>query len=211
MSYLLLNNDWDAVLGDIFKSEYFISLGKDIALKRKLGTIYPERDSVFRCFAETPYHKINVVLIGQDPYHDGSACGLSFSNEGGGKISPSLRNILRESGRTNPDLSSWAKQGVLLLNTALTVEKGKPCSHLEMWKEFTNFVIRRILEKDNVIWLLLGNNAKNIMPIQQTDNQVIVGHPSPLNRSVPFLGTGCFNRVNEKLILIGKQKIEWEK
>ena len=172
----------------------------------------------FRAFRETPFNELKVILIGQDIYHTPNTFdGLAFSNANSKTISPSLRNILMEVRRDwyggkevvlSKDLTEWAKQGVFLINVGLSVEKGKPGSHIDKWKPFMLEVIKKINEnKKNMIYLLWGKFAQNYRQIIDSENNHILeaGHPSPLNRSNPFKGCGHFSKVNEIL----ENNIEW--
>lgn len=192
-------------------------------------TTYPAIENVFRAFSELPVANLKVVILGQDPYHDGSATGLAFDNSLNDKISPSLKNILTqlEEYRKENDYERGAnrethlehlpKQGVLLLNTALTVEKGKPNSHKEQWQEFTENIIVDINGyKDDIVWILWGNNAKTYKKFITNDtHKVIEGtHPSPLahrnkNTQHPFFKINYFDETNKILEAKGKNKILW--
>lgn len=146
---------------------------------------YPNADIMYRAFKLTPYNKVKVVILGQDPYHNPeSATGLCFQVKEGNKLNPSLRNIMKKLGtEEQPDFDSWAKQGVLLLNTALTVEKGKAGSHTKLWEEFTEEVIKTLNKKDNVIWIMWGAKAFafKLLIDNPTHKFVISSHPSPFS------------------------------
>lgn len=184
------------------------------------GESYPSKENVFRAFT-LPLEEVKVVILGQDPYHDGSATGLAFDNKIGSKISPSLRNILSEvyddmgctvQFNSNSWLEHWHAQGVLLLNTALTVEPGKPGSHVEHWRNFTLDVIEQLSTKSDLIWILWGTHAQSFKPFINRDHFVIEsGHPSPLARGakVPFKGSKPFSRANQILTELGKTPIVW--
>lgn len=183
---------------------------------------YPDNKVVFRALNECPPDKLKVVILGQDPYHDGSATGLAFDNKADQKrLSPSLKTILQElsSDEGVPNATrgenSWLDylpvQGVLLLNTALTVEKGKAGSHTEQWKPFTTQLLTDIQKLDNIVWILWGNHAKSFKPLITNTTHYIIegGHPSPLNRSVPFAGGKYFSRCNEFLKSTNQSPIKW--
>lgn len=172
------------------------------------GEYYPSREQVFRIIDELPLDKIKVVILGQDCYHsEGQANGLAFSVNKGVKIPPSLRNIFKEIKRTFPntihnsgDLTPWVKQGVFLLNCALTVAPGKPGSHTKIWKDYTDNLIKEISDKTKgVFFLFWGEFAKSKENlIDNTKHKVLIaGHPSPLNTSKPFVGCGHFEEVNK--------------
>lgn len=181
-------------------------------IREKSHTIYPPIHQVFRAFYETPLKNIKVVVLGMDPYHNGSAIGLCFSVLPGNKINPSLKNIYKElenSGYTvnkNGDLTHWAKQGCLMLNTALTVEKGIPDSHTTIWSDFTKKLITYISENtENVAWLLMGAKALNFQKYISAERNhafFITSHPSPFSahkgfqRYPAFLGSNVFKKVN---------------
>jgi uracil-DNA glycosylase len=184
----------------------------DLDTERGMNTIYPPINQVFRAFYMTPLDKVKVVLLAQDPYHNGSAVGLCFSVKPGNEINPSLKNIYRElrnegfTPKENGDLTNWAKQGVLLLNTALTVEKGHSESHLCFWAEFTNELIKYIGKKlgNKVQWLLFGKPAFAVVTknLGRTDNMLITTHPSPLGATrdasfgPAFIGSGVFSQID---------------
>lgn len=188
--------------------------------------IFPEKASnIFRAFKETPLDKLKVVIVGQDPYHDGSATGLCFDNVSGKKISPSLRNILQELGddigeykwsnAPVPEGTSYLEhlppQGVLLVNAALTVEIGSANSQYALWQEFTKEIFSAINAKDGIIWVLWGNFAQRFEPlITNPTHKIIKGvHPSPLSASRGFFGSKPFSKINEYLKKRGKTKIVW--
>jgi uracil-DNA glycosylase len=185
---------------------------------RNTKIIYPSIHKVFKAFYLTPFDKMKVILISQDPYHngtnefDGSACGLCFSVANGNSINPSLKNINKElvnsgySAKEDGNLTEWAKQGVLLLNMALTVEKGDPESHSLIWYNFSKMLIQYITKNNNVKWLLFGSHAhtciKDCDNIKE-ENVFRTTHPSPLGASkasktaVAFLGSKVFSKIKE--------------
>lgn len=229
-------NGWKTFLDEEFKSPNTFKIAKsirdDIArFKDDQINIYPPIDLIFNAFIKTPLEKIKVVIVGMDPYiHDGQAMGLSFSVPDGVKIPPSLLNIYKELERDYPtfkrpesgDLTKWAEQGVFLLNAVLTVREGKSDSHSGFgWEEFTQRALSHLYkESDGVVWLVWGNNAKKVCdkvinnnPATNTlpKNHLVLyaGHPSPLNRSNPFIGCGHFSKANEWLIRHNKEPIKW--
>jgi uracil-DNA glycosylase len=170
------------------------------------GEYYPPRNQVFRIIEELPTNKIKVVILGQDCYHsEGQANGLAFSVNKGVKIPPSLRNIFKEIKRTFPnvvnnsgDLSPWVKQGVFLLNCALTVAPGKPGSHAKYWKDYTDDIIKEISDSTNGVYFLLwGEFAKSKAHLIDSSKHKVLtaGHPSPLNTSQPFSGCNHFSEI----------------
>lgn len=185
-------------------------------------SIYPVKKLVMRAFAECRYDNLKVVILGQDPYHDGSATGLAFDNEFDKKVSPSLKNILKEietdtgyddhtEFKQTSRLSHLPGQGVLLLNTALTVSPGKPGSHSKNWDEFTKTLVQDLNKKDNIIWMLWGNHAKKYKEFitNETHHILTAGHPSPLNTTNPFKGCKHFSKANDILKSLNKTEIVW--
>lgn len=214
--------DWYEQLKDILYSDYFKDLKKFLKEEKKHKDFLPKNISLcFRAFRETPFNDLKVVILGQDIYHDGSFDGFAFSNGfNKNKISPSLKNILKEVKREYPeseeqskDLSRWAKKGVFLINVGLTVIRGKPNSHIDKWKEFTKFVINKINQnKEGVIFLLWGNFASKYSDLVNYDKHYVMksGHPSPLNTKKPFVGSDCFKQANYYLLEQGKDAIDWK-
>jgi len=220
--------EWYNVLLPIINTEYFSDLGKKLNRNGFSSvTIYPEANDVFKAFRLTPINKIKVVLLGMDPYPNPQATGLAFSNRDLMHISPSLRNILKEVENDcynglkvdqDPNLERWAKQGVLLLNTALTVEKGKPGSHARLWEPFTKFVLTVISKEiPAVVYLLWGNHAKSYKQYIQKESNFILEsvHPSPLSANNGFFGCKHFSKTNKILKEVGialevdNYEIEW--
>jgi len=207
------------------------SLDKRAEELRRTGTpVYPPRDSVFRAFELTPPERVKVVIIGQDPYHGaGQANGLAFSVSPGVTPPPSLANIFKElaadlgvSTPSSGDLTSWAEQGVLLLNTVLTVEQGRPNSHKDWgWQQFTSAILRACGELPQpVVFVLWGGQARNVfrdsgVKTGPTKRIVVSSHPSPLGAAkgsagIPaFLGSRPFSTVNHLLEMMGTEPISW--
>lgn len=215
---------WKEILKDEFNKEYFLQIVTWLKTEKISGkTIYPPGSLIFNAFDQTPFDKVKVVLIGQDPYHGpGQAMGLSFSVPKGVKIPPSLQNIFKEIqsdlGIQMPlnygDLTTWAKQGVLLLNAALTVRANEPMSHAKIgWMDFTDAVIKKISDhKSNVIFLLWGRFAqeKQVL-IDETKHFVLkAAHPSPFSVEKGFYGCRHFSKVNELLTKNGIDPIDWK-
>ena len=222
----LFGVEWQEALSEYISGKDFYQLACKISQLRLTKEIYPSRENVFRCFRETPYNKVKTVLLAMDPYHDGSADGLAFSNSMSKTISPSLRNILKEiddeypenkelitHGKLDPqDLSRLAKQGVLLLNSALTVEKGKAGSHLELWREFTKKVIASLQLKNDVIWLFLGKDAGKFSKFIVNPSHIVISaaHPAvSCYGGTGFFGSGVFKQVNKELSALNKSEIIW--
>jgi uracil-DNA glycosylase len=214
---------WKQALQEEFGQPYFSKLAETLKQELAAGqTLYPPGPLIFNAFAQTPFHKVRVVILGQDPYHNpGQANGLSFSVPSGIPPPPSLRNIYEEINRsldiTMPrglgDLSSWAQQGVLLLNAILTVRANSPSSHSTIgWANFTDAVIRKLSsEKKGIIFLLWGRFAgEKTKLIDSSKHHILTApHPSPLSAYRGFIGCGHFVRVNELLQADGQEAIDW--
>tara|TARA_B100001769_G_scaffold152043_1_gene119208 strand:- start:2266 stop:2931 length:666 start_codon:yes stop_codon:yes gene_type:complete len=218
----ILSQDWEKVLSNQFKLDYYKKLEKKVLDDYNSLKCYPDLNNIFKAFNLCKFNDLKVVIIGQDPYHGyNEANGLAFSVNEGINIPPSLKNILKEVksdiGKTsinNGDLSIWATQGVFLLNSILTVVENKPLSHKGIgWEDFTNEVIKIISKNaSNIVFLLWGNNAKNkIKFIDEQKNCVLMsGHPSPLsaNRGYWF-NNKHFSQTNNYLISKNKTPIIW--
>jgi uracil-DNA glycosylase len=216
-----IEESWRSVLKEEFSKEYFKNIVNFIKLDYTNNIkVYPEGKNIFNAFNLTPFDKIKVVIIGQDPYHgDGQAHGLSFSVPKGKKIPPSLINIYKEIQNdigevkhSTGNLEGWAKQGVFLLNSILTVRAGQPASHSKIgWEIFTNAVIKTISDKkERVVFLLWGNYAKSKKEIINSSKHLILeaAHPSPLARGA-FFGCKHFSKTNDFLISIEYSPIIW--
>lgn len=217
-----IGNDWDNILKGEFDKEYYLKLREFLKREYKTQQIFPNMYDIFNALKYTSYSDTKVVILGQDPYHDdGQAHGLSFSVQPGIKTPPSLVNIYKEIedeyGYKIPNngvLIPWAKQGVLLLNTVLTVRAHQPNSHKGMgWEIFTDTVISHLSEReDPVIFMLWGSNARSKKSIiDKSKNYILESpHPSPLSAYRGFFGSGQFKRANDILESIGKEKINWK-
>ncbi len=205
------------------EKDYFQELIHFVQRERMSGkVIFPPENIVFNAFEKISENNLNVVIFGQDPYHGaGQANGLAFSVNKGVKIPPSLRNIFKELhsdlGIPIPehgDLTDWAKQGVLLLNTILTVEEGKPGSHQNIgWERFTDAIIKKIsTERDGVVFILWGNYAKNKIKLIDSNKHLILqaAHPSPLSAYQGFFHCKHFSKTNSYLMKLGKKPIDWK-
>jgi uracil-DNA glycosylase len=227
---MLFGDEWYTALEKLLKTNYWKALGQKVAGERIMYNIYPEKgsDLLFKAFRTTPLSEVKVVILGQDPYHDGSYDGFAFSNrDDGQRISPSLRNILKEVESDvydgfqidqNPDLSRWAEQGVLLINTAHTVRKKNPGSHLEYWRRFTSEVIHLLLQQERpIVWILWGAKAKAAMEAEPWSRTASAGshhfiispHPSPFSAHTGFFGSKPFTKANKFLEENGKEQIKW--
>lgn len=216
----MIGNDWDKVLSSEYEKDYFIKIKNRVRNEYKNKTIFPPADRVFYALRETSYKDTRVVILGQDPYHGvGEANGLCFSVNEGIKMPPSLKNIYKELYddvgiiKKTTDLSSWAKSGVLLLNSVLTVEKDKPASHKWIgWEEFTDSIIKKLNEKDEpVVFILWGNFAKGKMKYITNPKHLVItsSHPSPFSVNYGFFGSKPFSRTNKFLKDNGLKEIEW--
>lgn len=218
----MIGNDWDNILKDEFKKDYFIKLINDVRREYQEKTIFPRKDQVFNAFRYTPYEKVKVVILGQDPYHGvGEAEGLSFSVPMDIRKPPSLVNIFKELeddlGIKPPNhgsLHSWAKEGVLLLNAVLTVVKDQAASHQGMgWEIFTDNVIKLINQKDTpVVFILWGRYARSKKKLITNPIHFVVesAHPSPLSAYNGFFGSKPFSKTNNYLTSKGISPIDWE-
>ena len=217
-----IEQSWKVALAPEFEKPYFAQLVRFLHQEKADGkVIYPPGSQIFRAFELTPLDQVKVVILGQDPYHNpGEAMGLSFSVPDGVRMPPSLRNIftevendlgIRMSGR--PNLENWARQGVLLLNSILTVEAGKAASHRGIgWQEFTDAVIRTLSERrQGIVFLLWGNFAKaKAALIDSSKHHVLqAAHPSPLAGGA-FFGCRHFSKTNQILVSEGKAPIDWQ-
>lgn len=216
-----LNGEWDNLLSPEFEKPYFRQLEQFVDTQYEQTICYPQKDKIFEAFRLCPFDKVKVVLLGQDPYHEpGQAMGLSFSVPMGMKFPPSLRNIFKEviddTHCTPPfggDLTYWAEQGVLLLNTTLTVERGKAGSHFSHgWETFTDTVIATVNQhKSHVVFLLWGNYAQKKQPLIDATRHLILTcpHPSPLSAYHGFFGSHHFSQANRYLTRHNISPIVW--
>jgi uracil-DNA glycosylase len=217
-------NDWQSFLAGEKDLPYFKELFSFVEHERTNGKrIYPNESQVFIALQQTQFEDVKVVILGQDPYHgEGQAHGLAFSVPDGVRIPPSLRNIYKELENdlkiTPPktgNLSPWAKQGVLLLNSILTVEESKPGSHANKgWEQFTDKLILELIDKSkNIVFLLWGSYAQKKMPVKDSNSHLFLhaAHPSPFSAYRGFLGCRHFSQANEYLIKVGRSPIDWGK
>lgn len=213
--------DWNPLLRDEFAKEYWRDLMSFVADERRRHTVYPADDEVFAALHATSHADTRVVILGQDPYHGPrQAHGLCFSVRDGVAVPPSLRNIFTElrddlgiEAAPTGDLTPWTRQGVLLLNTTLTVRAGQAGSHQgKGWEIFTDEVIRTVAAKsDRVVFVLWGAHArKKKVLLAGSEHAVVEGpHPSPLSAHTGFFGSKPFSRVNEALVAAGRGEIDW--
>lgn len=216
------NNSWDILLKDEFQKPYYLNLRKFLVQEYKTQTIYPHMNNIFNALKYTDYKDVKVVILGQDPYHQpNQAHGLSFSVLKGVKAPPSLQNMYKEIhteyGYPIPDhgeLTYWAQQGVLLMNTVLTVRESQPNSHKGMgWEIFTDNVISILNERpEPMVFLLWGANARAKKKIITNPNHLVLesAHPSPLSAYNGFFGNGHFKKANDFLKSKGLTAIDWQ-
>ena len=216
-----ITKEWDEILEQEFCSETYLKLREFLKEEYATKTIYPSMYDIFNSMKITAFEDIKVVLLGQDPYHNqGQAMGLSFSVPDGIDKPPSLVNMFKELKSElgieiskSGDLTGWAKQGVLLLNTVLTVRAHQANSHKgKGWEQFTDSIIRKISEqKSGVVFLLWGANARSKKALIDGEKHLILecAHPSPLSAYNGFFGCGHFKKANDYLEAMGKRPIEW--
>ncbi|GAA6616058.1 uracil-DNA glycosylase [Scytonema sp. NUACC26] len=217
-----LPTSWQTVLAEEFDKPYFQKLQDFLKEERQSYSIYPPEEDVFSAFELTPYEKVNVLLLGQDPYHDDNqAHGLCFSVRPGIKPPPSLVNIYKElkddvgfNIPNNGYLVTWAKQGILMLNAVLTVRAHTPNSHKNKgWETFTDAVITKVNQKtDPVVFVLWGGYAQKKLKLIDTNRHIVVqsAHPSPLSARNGFFGSKAFSAINSALRSFGKPKVNWQ-
>lgn len=217
-----INNGWQPILNEISQSESFKALSDYLSQEFATETIYPNRDSIWTAFELTDYSKVKVVILGQDPYHGpDQAHGLSFSVEKGVKIPPSLRNIYKElesdlgyPAVNHGNLSKWAEEGVLLLNTVLTVRAGQANSHKNIgWESFTDSVIESLNHSSHpIVFILWGKHAQAKKDLINLDKHLVIesSHPSPFSANRSFFGSRPFSRTNQLLIESGQRPIDWQ-
>lgn len=217
-----LGNDWDDILRDEFEKDYYLRLRAFLAKEYRTHAVYPDMHDIFNALRYTSFENTKAVIIGQDPYHGpGQAHGLCFSVQRGVEPPPSLKNIFRELtsdiGFVPPShgcLTHWAEQGVLLLNTVLTVREHQPNSHKGMgWEQFTDRVISELNNKKTpVVFLLWGANArrKADLIVNPIHVKLEAPHPSPLSAYSGFFGCRCFSKCNEVLARSHQKPIDWQ-
>lgn len=216
----MINKKWDIVLKEEFEKTYFKDLGIFVKNEYKTRTIYPEYKNIFNALRYTDYDQVKVVILGQDPYHgENEAHGLSFSVREGVKMPPSLLNIFKELysdlgiKRTKTDLTDWANEGVLLLNSIMTVVKDTPLSHKgKGWETFTDKIIEKLGEREEVmVFILWGSYARSKKELIKNKKHLILEsvHPSPLSANRGFFGSKPFSKANKFLEKNNISKINW--
>lgn len=216
----MINKKWDLILKDEMKKDYFRKLGTFVKHEYATKRCFPEYKNIFNALRYTDYDEVKVVILGQDPYHGiGEAHGLSFSVQEGCKRPPSLDNIFKELEsdlhihRENNDLTDWAKQGVLLLNSIMSVQMDRPLSHQNHgWEMFTDAIISKLNEREKpVIFVFWGSYARSKKVLITNPQHKIIEsvHPSPLSAYRGFFGSRPFSKINRYLKEIGEKEIQW--
>ena len=216
----MINKKWDIILKDEMKKDYFRKLGTFVKHEYATKRCFPEYKNIFNALRYTDYDEVKVVILGQDPYHGiGEAHGLSFSVQEGCKRPPSLDNIFKELEsdlhihRENNDLTDWAKQGVLLLNSIMSVQMDRPLSHQKHgWEMFTDAIISKLNEREKpVIFVFWGSYARSKKVLITNPQHKIIEsvHPSPLSAYRGFFGSRPFSKINRYLKEIGEKEIQW--
>lgn len=218
----IIHNSWQEKLADEFNQEYYLHLREFLKEEYQNQIIHPDMYHIYEALELTPYEEVKVVILGQDPYHGvNQAHGLSFSVQPGVKIPPSLVNIYKE---LEADLGippvqhgcliPWAQQGVLLLNTVLTVREGQAYSHRgQGWEQLTDAIIRKLNDRDEpIIFILWGKPAQSKSQMIDTSRHIILPapHPSPLSAHRGFFGSKPFSKTNDALVALGKEPIDWQ-
>ena len=220
---LHIGNDWDSILSNEFEKDYYLSLREFLKTEYFSRKIYPPMHDIFNALKYTTYKDARVVILGQDPYHgEGQAHGLCFSVKSGVPHPPSLKNIFKElndslgiTPPTSGELVGWARQGVLLLNTTLTVREGAPQSHKgKGWEILTDRIIELMNEKEMpVVFMLWGGNARAKKSLITNKKHLILecAHPSPLSAYAGFFGSNHFAKANQYLESVGEAPIDWSR
>lgn len=218
----LINNSWQDVLEEEFQKDSYQQLREFLKQEYQTQTVFPDMFHIYEALELTPYEEVKVVILGQDPYHGpNQAHGLAFSVQPGVKIPPSLMNIYKELESdlgippvSHGYLTAWAKQGVLLLNTVLTVRNGQAYSHRgKGWEQITDAVIKKLNEREKpVVFILWGKPAQAKEAMIDTSRHIILKapHPSPLSAHRGFFGSKPFSKANDALISLGEEPINWQ-
>ena len=216
-----IGNSWDDLLKDEFQKDYYLKLRQFLIGEYKNHTVYPDMHDIFNALVNTPYEDVKVVILGQDPYHEpGQAHGMCFSVKPGVKTPPSLVNIYKElkddlgiEPHSDGYLMKWAEQGVLLMNTCLTVREHQANSHRNKgWEILTDKIIELLNQREKpMVFILWGANAKSKIPLITGKQHLILtgAHPSPLSAYNGFFGGRYFSRANEFLVSTGQEPIDW--
>ena len=219
---IALNGGWDEALAPLFSDERYLKISEFLKKEYSTHVVYPDMYDLYNCFRFTPLENVKAIILGQDPYHEpGQAHGLCFSVKPGVPLPPSLKNIYKEIkddlGITEPncgDLTKWAREGVLLLNTTLTVREHEANSHANCgWAWFTDGVIKIVSEKcNNVVFILWGRNARSKETLIDRQKHLVLqsAHPSPFSANYGFFGSKPFSKTNDYLSAHGKEPIDWQ-
>ncbi|ABR50333.1 uracil-DNA glycosylase [Alkaliphilus metalliredigens QYMF] len=217
----VLHNDWAPIVEEEYEKTYYLKLKQFLMEEYRTKTVYPDEGDIFNALQLTPFGKVKAVILGQDPYHGpGQAHGLSFSVKPGVKTPPSLKNIFKELngdlGYDIPEhgyLNQWAQEGVLMLNTVLTVRRGEPNSHKGAgWEQFTDQIIKRLNERETaMVFILWGKNAQEKEALITNPQHHIIKspHPSPFSAHRGFFGSHPFSKTNDFLRGVGIEEINW--
>lgn len=217
-----IGNSWDDLLKDEFQKDYYLKLRQFLIGEYKNHTVYPDMHDIFNALVNTPYEDVKVVILGQDPYHEpGQAHGMCFSVKPGVKTPPSLVNIYKElkddlgiEPHSDGYLMKWAEQGVLLMNTCLTVREHQANSHRNKgWEILTDKIIELLNQREKpMVFILWGANAKSKIPLITGKQHLILtgAHPSPLSAYNGFFGGRYFSRANEFLVSTGQEPVDWD-
>ncbi|KRL56595.1 uracil-DNA glycosylase [Furfurilactobacillus rossiae] len=217
-----IHNDWWDILQPEFEQAYYQELHNFLKQEYRTQTIYPDMNHIFTAFEWTPFQDVKVVILGQDPYHGPhQAFGLSFAVMPGVQVPPSLQNIYKElqddlgiAPVNHGFLKSWAQQGVLLLNSVLTVRDGRAFSHAgKGWERLTDTAIKRLSERETpVVFILWGRAARDKIKLIDTHTNIVLqsAHPSPLSAYRGFFGSKPFSKTNEALVAMGENPINWQ-
>lgn len=218
----MIGNDWDNILSKVFESPGYHEFIDKINKEYDNKIIYPPKEDIYKAFKNTSFKDVKVVIMGQDPYHgEGEAMGLSFSVPNGIKLPPSLKNIYKEleddlgiKPSTSGDLTKWTKEGVLLLNSTLTVVKDTPNSHSKMgWDKFTDYIIKLLNKREEpIVFILWGNYARSKKVYITNPKHLVIesAHPSPFSARSGFFGSKPFSKTNEFLIKNNIKPIDWD-
>lgn len=219
---MILNNDWKDILNNEIHQPYFIKLMDFVRNDYSLFTCYPDKEDIFKALNLTPYHRTKVLILGQDPYHQkGQSMGLAFSVPRNTKIPPSLTNIYKELSsdlkiekNSHGDLTKWASQGVLMMNTIWTVRDSQPLSHKEKgWEKFSDYIIKALNQKEEaMIFVLWGSQARNKRTLITDKKHLIIEnvHPSPLSAYRGFFGGKPFSKINSFLKQNNQAEIDFK-
>ncbi len=218
----MIGNDWDTVLEKVWNSEGFKNFMNVVKKEYENNRCFPDYNNIFNALKNTPYNKVKAVIIGQDPYHgEGEAHGLSFSVRKGVALPPSLKNIFKElksdlgiDSPNNGDLTSWAKEGVLLLNSILSVKKDNALSHKDLgWQKLTDYIIKVLnAKKEPIVFILWGSFARSKKEFITNKKHLIIEsvHPSPFSANNGFFGSKPFSKTNKFLKMNGMKEIDFK-